>query len=493
MMLKRRLFFFLAAILTALVGCNDRPSSGDRVLVAKFPYEAHVSNPQRFDVVVFKYPNEPVNKLTHVPTNYIKRLLGLPGELIAIFFGRLFHIPAPPAGSVPYYDDLAQVDADPNSLWQKTHDSDNIKQFDAGDFQILRKPPAVMLAMRRIVYDNDFPAKDLTGPAWERWLPAEGSGWKADTGRGFNFQVAAKDQVDWLRYRHILRPQEGGPEKPMIGLNKPQLITDFMAYNSFKTQTGADTTPSPNWVGDLMLECNLQVTKAEGEFWMELSKGINRFQARWDLSTGMCTLFKLGSDGQKEELDSKATRMKASGNYALRFSNIDARLTVWVDGDLPFENGREYSPPEVRGPGDEKLTEEALRERRGPTKNDLEPASVGSKGGAVAVRGLKLWRDTYYTQSANIASDITPPGFFWDHDLKRRAAFTEILTDPTQWDFFKKMPYKTMYVQPGHFLCLGDNSQQSSDSRAWGLVPERLMLGRALLVYFPFDRAGAIR
>jgi signal peptidase I len=67
------------------------------------------------------------------------------------------------------------------------------------------------------------------------------------------------------------------------------------------------------------------------------------------------------------------------------------------------------------------------------------------------------------------------------------------LSDPDRWEQFKKMEYKTLYVQPGHYLCLGDNSQASSDSRDWGLVPERLMLGRALLVYYPFHRAGAIR
>ena len=41
-------------------------------------------------------------------------------------------------------------------------------------------------------------------------------------------------------------------------------------------------------------------------------------------------------------------------------------------------------------------------------------------------------------------------------------------------------------MQPGHYLCLGDNSTESSDSRDWGAVPERLMLGRALMVYYPF-------
>jgi signal peptidase I len=57
----------------------------------------------------------------------------------------------------------------------------------------------------------------------------------------------------------------------------------------------------------------------------------------------------------------------------------------------------------------------------------------------------------------------------------------------------RKLESRTMYVQPGHYLCLGDNSQQSSDSRDWGLVPQRLMLGRALAIYYPLDRIGPIR
>jgi signal peptidase I len=343
-----------------------------------------------------------------------------------------------------------------------------------------------MMAMRRIVYDNDFPAKDLQGPAWQRWHPTQGSGWSAAKGHAFAHEGAAKDAVDWLRYRHILRPPDGR-EHP-VGDRKPELITDFMAYNSFFVQGGSDRTPSHNWVGDLMLECNVQVTKAEGEFWMELSKGINRFQARWDLSSGVCTLFKEDRDGKKKELDSKPTRMKAAGSYQVRFANVDARLTVWVDRDLPFENGRDYPPPEVRGPSEKNLDEAALRARRGPTKNDLEPASIGSKGGAVQVRAIKLWRDTYYTQNAGDASDINI------HTEPPLTPLSEAdWSNPAKWAVFKDMPAKTMYVQPGHYLCLGDNSQQSSDSREWGLVPERLMLGRALVVYFPFDRAGPIR
>ena len=79
--------------------------------------------------------------------------------------------------------------------------------------------------------------------------------------------------------------------------------------------------------------------RAEGEVTLELSKGIDRFQASWDLKTGICTLSRItgeraGVEGGKQVvvLDSKPTRLKAPGEYDLRFANISERLTVWVDG-----------------------------------------------------------------------------------------------------------------------------------------------------------------
>ena len=41
-------------------------------------------------------------------------------------------------------------------------------------------------------------------------------------------------------------------------------------------------------------------------------------------------------------------------------------------------------------------------------------------------------------------------------------------------------------VPPGNYFALGDNSANSSDSRAWGPVPERNVVGRGLFVYYPF-------
>lgn len=475
---RARRILLLSAVLSVLAGCGR--SSGDRVLVAKGLYDTGLADPKRFDVVVFKFPKGPVENGT--PKNYIKRLLGLPGQILVIFFGQLFSW-QPEPGEPPFFDDSNEPAVD---LWKErfmhVDDEKSVKLFNtAGKFEIVRKPPDVMMALRRIVYDNDYPAEDLKGKLPPRWDPKAGSQWKANNGqREFSHAGGNGKTIDWLRYQHIVRPEEW-PAIPQEV--KPQLITDFMGYNSFVLRNGGHRTPSPNWAGDLMLECKLSVEKAEGDFFMELSKGIYRFRARWDLASGKCTLLKQGPDGQKgdrwTEIASQDTKLNKPGNYQLRFANFDAQLTVWVDRELPFGQGEKYDPPEIRNKDEAKLTPEELLKRRGPTENDLEPASLGSLGVAVTVQNLRLWRDTYYTLHANPAAADPEGRFSW--------------SDPATWEPLRDLRFKTMYVQPGHYLCLGDNSQASSDSRFWGTVPERLMLGRALLVYFPLSRAGPIR
>jgi signal peptidase I len=440
--------------------------SGDRVLVAKFMYDLLCRLPERLNVVVFKFPGDDLNNggewpLTgphrnHVPLNYIKRLLGLPGETIAILSGKIYILP--PDKGLSYPDDLTKEAKDPTNvrfpfqptdrelslegkrerrleLWRKPfmhEDDDRARElFRKKDspFVILRKPPEVMIATSRIVYDNDHPAKDLIDKLPPRW---QGDGWKAD-GTTFHGQGGG-DGPAWLTYHHILRDSGGNAT----------LITDFMGYNSYKPHYGSTME---NWVGDLLLECEVAVDKAEGELTLELGKGVDRFQAVFDLSNGFCTLTR---NGQKLG-EAKATGLKGPGTHHVRFADFDEKLTVWVDGGLPLgRDGVVYAPPEERG----------------PRRSDLEPARIGVKGAAATVRKVKLYRDTFYTSEF----DVNYPNLDPDHWAERA----------------QSAQVKTLYVQPNHFLCMGDNSPESSDGRSWGLVPDRLLLGRALMVYYPF-------
>lgn len=42
-------------------------------------------------------------------------------------------------------------------------------------------------------------------------------------------------------------------------------------------------------------------------------------------------------------------------------------------------------------------------------------------------------------------------------------------------------------IPEGHYFAMGDNSPNSADSRMWGFVPEREIIGRAAIIYYPFS------
>lgn len=44
-------------------------------------------------------------------------------------------------------------------------------------------------------------------------------------------------------------------------------------------------------------------------------------------------------------------------------------------------------------------------------------------------------------------------------------------------------------VPEGHYFMMGDNRDNSADSRSWGFLPHRNVVGEALIIYFSWDRS----
>ena len=414
--------------------------SGDRVLVGKYAY--HVNPPRRFDVPVFKYPEWPYNRAEKTAMNYIKRLVGLPDETLAVYKGDLYRTTALKYEGRPR-------PARPEDLWQREYcysdDPEAVKLFrQPNGFDPIRKTPEEILVVRRLVFDLDQAPKSLTGTPKTRWHPTPGdaAGWQADE-NGFTHTGTF---AGWLRYHHIepgswkIDPQTRAPTTP----RQPAKIMDHLAYNVTDGHRTIDTALANYWVPDLIVECTAEFGAVEDSLTLELTKHGDRFQAKFDNGRCRVDLIPAAAPDHPVKLGEAETRMGA-GRYKLRFANVDSRVTVWVDGKvLDLGPTANYSPPAHEG--------------YDATTTDInEPARIGATG-QVTIRKLSLWRDVYYTCNTRGDCDV-----------------------------------QTFYVQPGHYFCMGDNSSSSSDGRSWGSVPERLLLGRAVVIYWPLSRVRVIQ
>lgn len=418
--------------------------NGDRILVAKFPY--YFGDPQRWDVAVFRFPGG-------AKTNYIKRIVGLPGETIRVQYGDVF-----------------------------------VRRPGESGFSIARKPPEKVLAMMQPVYDNDYVVREWIEQGWPcRWAswPADASGWQASADyKSFRANGGPGPTV-WLAYAHYVPSEEDWErfstgrlsEKPP----RPQLINDFTAYNSEQTRlrggggdsfwAGGGLGPPLHWVGDLVVEFDVAVEKAAGELLIALIKGGRQFLCRLDLAAQTAKL-----ELPTGEAFSSAAGVIRPGRHRVRFANVDAQLLLWIDGRVVT-----FGQPVVYDPS---LT---IR----PTAADLHPVRIGSAAAEVRVSRLRIFRDIYY-----IAQTVgSGPEF--DTSVAAHLGAEHFLSDPKQWEVFAARQPIEFALHEDQFLVLGDNSAASKDSRLWSgdidaegrhpypYVSRDLLIGKALYIYWP--------
>ncbi|MEK6220671.1 MAG: signal peptidase I [Chloroflexota bacterium] len=67
----------------------------------------------------------------------------------------------------------------------------------------------------------------------------------------------------------------------------------------------------------------------------------------------------------------------------------------------------------------------------------------------------------------------------------------EKLDEPYIKDITRR-DHSQITVEPGNVYVMGDNRNNSSDSRSWGNLPVENVLGKAILIYWPFTDFGVV-
>ena len=439
---------------------SDISHTGDRILVNKFAYEAPLGEPERWDVIVFKYPG-------NAKQNYIKRLVGLPNEVLKIRHGDIF-----------------------------------IQKEASGPFEIARKSPDKLIHMLQLVHDSDYVVPILNKMGWPlRWQSTrEDSSWTIDDG-GRSFHAKASGDLDWLRYQHFpIRFKEWGEikQREREGDNslgdlkaEPTLITDFYAYNTQSRQkrqqengrdyfyfvhpTDRSADIGMHWVGDLAVELQVEVVSDTGTMILDLVEAGRHHRCQIDLATGTATLSiddgQLAFDGGNTEATAQ-TNVSGPGSYDIRFSNVDNELLLWVNGRVCQFNEPTTYPVD---PNSRPVTSD-------DEPGDLSPVGIGLKDAEVHVEGLRIYRDIYYV-AGGIGGDYRPGG---SSDIYGQ------LKDPRSWNqrgnIFDRRNELIFEMKEDQFFPLGDNSPYSRDGRLWGpdhWVDRDLLIGKAILIYWP--------
>ena len=143
-------------------------NNGDRILVNKFIYD--FQSPERFDVIVFKNPN-------NGKQNYIKRLIGLPGDNLLIENGDLYNFVADETGALVKH--------------------------------IIRKPVDKVPVMLQLIDDSDHISAAFKNVRWpDRWAQWDdpGSDWRKQEESGSSVYINSGEgnEFSWLRYRHLV-------------------------------------------------------------------------------------------------------------------------------------------------------------------------------------------------------------------------------------------------------------------------------------------------
>jgi len=418
--------------------------TGDRILVLKWPLDTGIASlgPHRWDVTVFKDPADG-------KTNFIKRLAGLPNEVLMILDGDVYTVPT----SELTVETLATLDRLREEKYQlrSKKKRGRLSPPPASVFQeldkklrIARKTPAAQSSLWFPVYDHDYPPKKLD-PNQPRWEPGikQGSGWDA-----------SKRRVVF---------QDNGVQDDFITLTRKE-IRASCSYNIYARR-------GP-FVSDLRVSFVVTPGSDKGSVGVWLAKHGRVFRADVDMNG----LVSIRENEKTKQVDSPILLTGhidpiASGEpVEVSFENVDYRLSLRVAGKEVLASSTDPQSPNYYGPDIGHL-------RRTPVSLATRSPRVYAEGGDFVVTHLLVERDEHY----------------YDDSARRIAGF-----GPVEGWGGSNNP---ILLRDEEYFMLGDNTAASKDSRLWdvvgrhlkgrgdsfqlGTVPGDQLIGRAFFVYWP--------
>lgn len=437
---------------------NRRTFSGDRILVLKYLYA--LRDPKRFDVIVFKNPQNPAD-------NYIKRLIGLPGEQIALADGDIFFRTVPegrePAGDS--YVHRAQ-------LWE------------TAGWKIARKDPITQRAVWQTVHDSAFAplASSQSGP----WAPSEQKDWTLGP-REYQYTGSAAVDLVFDQTRRRTGPEARGP------LALSWVIDDYYPYNEPMYARLGPRFP----VSDIRMHAAFKPASEGQSIGIDLATHAHQFRATltggkaeiaWRQSVGA-----VGTYGPWQTVATASAPALPAGVVSnVEFWHLDQSLQVWLNGKRIVEFQYDWSPGQRILYATGRSLEGLMNDQSGIPKahnilanpNLYTQAGCNARftfsGGPFTLTRVGLDRDLFY-QPASKDGGKGPPGL-------------------------ATSPYAPLILSPDQFFACGDNSPASADGRLWdsvdpwvneqfpipagpyqraGVIPRDLLLGKAFFVYWP--------
>lgn len=193
--------------------------------------------------------------------------------------------------------------------------------------------------------------------------------------------------------------------------------------------------------------------------------------------------------------DGSAIRMSSGKTYRVGIDPNTLENQMHLGPGQSFKKGE----PIVRGYadlGDQLFVDKFSYNVFGPNRGDV---FVFKTNGILGIPpGPDLESEHYIKRLAGLPGDtlrIQQPKLFVNGKEATDYPFERVASQQNGYTGYQNMkdttylgiPNLTVTVPKGSYFALGDNSANSYDSRYWGFVPWRNVVGRGMFVYWPFS------